>query len=260
VSTRAPLAAGLAVVALFPITGCASSERVRPVEPSVQVPVAPPISVVPAPAAEGPPTMPFDAFLPEMSDGPRRKWLWTVFLAGQAQAWTFAKSPSVWITLRQIAYIAPGNKAGDWSSSGKIELLGNSEPGLIFHETFHTVFSRSGLHAGNDGRWGEAFCDAFRFVAERELLSPPASPWVGKIVAFENMSFEEARHAPGNARWKTIYTYPASLIVKRAGGTMAGLRTLWFELIAERQRTGVDLLDQFFGYSPEATLEEWQQS
>jgi hypothetical protein len=203
--------------------------------------------------------MPYENFLSELSDPQRRQWLWGVFQAGERQAYAFAAAPQLFVPLTRVNYIPPGGKAGDWNPSGRIELVANADAGVLFHEIFHTVYHRSVLHAGSDVHWKEAFCDAFRYLAERELLPPPPSNWTGKIENFERMSFEEVRRAGGGAKWKAVYTYPASLIVRRAGGTMAGFRALWFGLIEARERAGRDILDDFFGYAPQTTYREWQE-
>lgn len=241
----------IACILVGNLAGCATQDNVHAVAPGARpalVYVVPPAA---PPVREQAPTMPFEAFLPEQEDGPQRQWLWKVFQASERQAWLFAASPSAWVPLVRVDYAAfKGARAADWNSHGVIQVRAGDDPGVLFHETFHTVFHRSPFHAGRDIQWTEAFCDAFRFAAEREILPPPPSSWVEKIAKLSSMTYDEAGHAHHNAKWLAVYGYPASLVVRRSGGTLAGLRSLWYSLIELRRQRGGDVFDEFFGYSP----------
>jgi len=191
-------------------------------------------------------TMPFERFLPLDDNRDRRLLLWLLFRAAEKQAFRFAAAPDRWILLARVDF-APN--AGRWFPSGAIEIPRASDPGPLFHEVFHTVFHKSALHAGDDEPWGDPFCDAFRFFAEQELLPGPPSPFVRKLQDLSTRSFEESLTRSTDPGWTTKYGYPASLIVRRSGGTLAGLRELWFALQSRRRARGGDILDQEFGYS-----------
>jgi hypothetical protein len=131
----------------------------------------------------------------------------------------------------------------------------------MFHEMFHPVFHPSEFHlmpngvishTDRDGAWSEAWCDAFRYYAERELLPEPRSGWVQRLDRLTQMT-EAQVMAEGDSFTKRKYTYPASLIVKRNGGangSMTTLRALWFDLIAKRAQAGAPVMDAFFGFAP----------
>ena len=211
-------------------------------------------------ADQGPPTMAYQSFAPQLTDEPRRQWLWGVFLSAQARAYTF-DAPGRWKPLREIDYVDDlgPHKRGDWNVSGRIELVGKDDTGSLFHEIFHAAFYGSPLHAGQDGEWKEAFCDAFRYVEEKELLPPPASSWVKKIDELTTMNMAQVQAMGGRYGWKFEYGYPAAIIVRRAGGTSQGLYALWNELTLLRQRTGRDVLDQYFGYPMAGIIEVIRQ-
>jgi hypothetical protein len=206
--------------------------------------------------AEGPPTMSYQDFLPELTDEPRRQMIWGLFLTAEARAYAF-DAPGQWMPLRHIDYVDElgGRKKGDWNTSGRIQLVGKTDIASLFHEIFHSAFHRSYLRAGADAHWNEAFCDAFRYTQEKELLPSPASTWAKRIDEFALMNMEQAQAAPGNYKWKFVYVYPAAIVVRRSGGTSQGLYALWNELVLLRQRTGSDVLDQYFGY-PMAKINE----
>jgi hypothetical protein len=156
-------------------------------------------------------------------------------------------APSVrrWVPIERVEY-APAHVSGEWSTSGVIRIKPGKDAGLLFHEVFHP---KSG---DRDGAWAEAFCDAFRYYAEREFLPPPESKWARHIDRLASMS--EERALKGRKDWvKLKYHYPAALIVKRLGGpngSIESLRALWFQLLDLRRQRGGPVMDDFFGFAP----------
>ncbi len=233
--------------------------RPQPVEPSQYVVPFPPsmsqpqysVGAVapPSPTGQPWPSVPYGSFLADSDDEAKRQQLWSLFHAVEREAHAFVLSPDKWVTLVEVKLVPQQSLAGEWTTSGVIHMKPDNTPGVMFHEVFHTAFHRSVLHAGKDVHWGEAFCDAFRYAAERELLPPPPSSWANSITRFTTMTEAQAM-APGNGSlgWKRAYGYPASIVVKRSGGTMEGLRKLWFELVALKQQRGTDVLDGYFGW------------
>ncbi|MEP7119944.1 MAG: hypothetical protein ABJE95_03495 [Byssovorax sp.] len=191
------------------------------------------------------PTMDRALFLVGDNEEPRKSRLWDLFRGAESHAKEFASSPDRFVVIERVEV---GKNGALWFPSGVIQLAPNADPGTLFHEIFHTVFHRSALHAGKDESWGEGFCDAFRFVTERDLLPGPPSEWVTKVERMTSMSFDEVMAKSGDPAYDRKYAYPASVILRKTDKTTKGLRTLWFELNAAREARGGDVLDAFFGY------------
>jgi len=218
--------------------------------------VAAPVAAMPvAPVAATPdptwPSVPYSDFMAATQDQARRQAFWSLFRAAEREAHQFPTSPARWVPLRRVIDLPPGGATGEWTTSGTIELKPDHNVGTMFHEIFHTVVHLSEFHTGGrDGAWTEALCDAFRYAAEQELLPGPPSKWEERITRYTTMTEQEVMGTGKSSSVKQKYHYPASLIVKRSGGTMAGFRSLWFQLIALKQQRGTEVLDDFFGYRP----------
>ncbi len=206
--------------------------------------------------------LPYGEFLANAEDEAKRQFFWSLFHEAEAEARAFASSPGRWIPVVRVEYGRPGQAAGDWSPSGVIVLKQNADPGLLFHETFHPAFHASEFHTSasgailsddRDGAWSEAFCDAFRYYAQRQFLPGQPSRWLHQMDHRLTLTEQAALGANGGS-WSTRkYTYPASLIIKRAGGakgSIATLRALWFQLLRMRAQQGTPVMDQFFGFAP----------
>jgi hypothetical protein len=203
---------------------------------------------------DGWPSLPYEQFLPDTADTSRRQALWPLFHQAEAEAQAFAVPGDPWVPITRVEY-GSERHAGEWSTTGVIQMKEGKDAGLMFHEIFHAAFHKSEFnssHTDRDGTWNEAFCDAFRYFAERQLLSE-RSGWVDKIDRMTTLTSEDAPD-DGDGYSTRKYKYPASLIVKRAGGpngSLGTLRGLWYELITlRRQGGGAPVLDQFFGYAP----------
>ncbi len=222
--------------------------------PDAGQPVAAPVARSRIIPYEGWPSLTYAGFLADSSDRARRERFWPLFHQAEAEAQAFATSREQWVPIIRVEYGAQGTASGDWTTSGVIQMKPDKDAGLMFHEIFHPAFHKSEFHVSQDdrdGAWSEAFCDAFRYYAERQLLPEPRSGWVRRLDRLTTMTESQALADTSFSRRK--YTYPASVIVKRVGGpsgSMASLRALWFQLIVMRRQTGTTVMDQFFGFAP----------
>ena len=115
-------------------------------------------------------TMAYSKFMVGCQDEAVRQRLWTLFSAAEKEAKRFAETPGHWVVLKEVVVVATGSI---WTANGRIQLSPQCNPGTMFHEIFHTAFHKSVLHQGSDEGWGEAFCDAFRYMMEKQLLPQP---------------------------------------------------------------------------------------
>ncbi len=135
-----------------------------------------------------------------------------------------------------------------WIDDGTIEIDPDFDPGTLFHEIFHTTFHKSLLRSGKDEAWGEALCDAFRYMMEKQLLPESRSDWFLKINKYMGMSYEQIMLSTADRGHDQKYGYPASLIISMAGKDPQEFQKLWFKLLQMRKESGVDILNNFFDY------------
>jgi hypothetical protein len=217
--------------------------------------MAVPIAPAARPTANGWPELPYGDFLANADDEGRRQMFWSLFNKVEPEARAFPTSPDRWVPVIRVEYGVRGRVSGDWSPSGVVQLKPENDPGVMFHELFHPAFHLSEFHPTHmdrDGAWSEAWCDAFRYYAEREFLPAPPSAWVNRIDRLMGMTQAQI-FAEGDGFAKRKYTYPASLIVKSLGGpsgSIATLRGLWRRLVAMRSQSGAPVMDDFFGFAP----------
>ena len=169
-----------------------------------------------------------EEFLPELTDEARRQWIGDFFLNAQARAYSFADLPGHWMPLHHVDYVDDlGNKSkkGEWSLSGRIQLVGRTDVGSLFNDIFHAAYHRSPLHAGEDLHWKEAFCDAFRYTQEKELLPPPASSWVKKMDEYGATTMDQAQRRPAITTGSSSTSIPRRSS-RRSGGRRQGLYAL----------------------------------
>ncbi len=98
-----------------------------------------------------------------------RKQLWQLFQAAEQEARTnFCGYQNPWVPITKVV---EGETPG-WSESGRIEIpVSVDDLGVIFHEVFHSAFHFSPLwYAQTNAYWGDAFCDAFRYLMEKTYL------------------------------------------------------------------------------------------
>ncbi len=236
-------------------------------EPGVTYSVVSPQPVGAAPITQvnygSPPSLPYGEFLANAEDEGKRQLFWSLFNRAEPEARSFASTSARWVPIAGVEYGQPGHAAGDWSPSGVIVMKHENDPGVMFHEIFHPAFHLSEFHlvedgtishTDRDGAWSEAWCDGFRYYAERTYLAPgQQSGWVGRLERIMSQTESEALGSNGGGWNKRKYTYPASLIVKKAGGqngSMATLHALWNQLRAMRAQRGAPVMDQFFGFVP----------
>jgi hypothetical protein len=191
------------------------------------------------------PTMNLAEFLPDYENRERRAWLWRLFQAAEQQAKSFAESSDRWIVLRRVV---PKKQAALWIEDGTIEVDPSFDPGTLFHEIFHTAFHKSRLLAGKDEAWGEAICDTFRYMMEKQFLPQKRSDWFLKIDKYTTMSYDQIMTTTADRAHDQKYGYPASLIVRAAAKNPQEFRRLWFTLLRMREQSGVDILDNYFSY------------
>jgi hypothetical protein len=217
---------------------------------SVAVAIAVSLHATPA-RAQGP-LMPYSAFLPNGDDEGKRQAAWVLYQGAEREARTFA--PGRWIPVVGVLYSSADRGAADWSANTRlIHMQDKYDATTLFHEVFHPAFHNSEFNPrpfDRDNAWNEAFCNAFRYYAEKELL-PAQTDWARKFDRIATMSQAEGLGNGDNRMRK--YVYPAALVIKRAGGqrgSMDTFRTMWFELIAMRRQRGAPVLDEVFGFSP----------
>jgi hypothetical protein len=109
--------------------------------------------------------------------------------------------------------------------------------GALFHEMTHDLFHYGPFHreswAGNAQRnepWGEAFCEAFRYVLEKDFHLK--SNWTKR--------FEEDDHDPDSNKERAMRILGAADLANKEG-----LARLWKRIIAEFDHT-IDFLDKRF--------------
>lgn len=230
------------VLIVVGVVGCA------PCAPSADEPAVPAPPARPSADAESRgPGEPAPLFLP-LTEKSARARLWRLFVAAEQAARGFARQPAEWSEIRVVVE----SDRALWTVDGKIEIPMAEDPeGAMFHEVFHSAFHHSALHAGSDELWGEAFCDAFRYVMERTLLPEP-SDWVKRMDVHLAAPVAAATVGDDQARQ---YWHPASLILRASSSSLEGLQRLWFRLLEKRQQVGGDILNEHFGYDVETGVQ-----
>jgi hypothetical protein len=188
--------------------------------------------------------MDYTNFLAGHPNEARRAGLWKYFLEVEREAKMFAGIENRW---KPITSVVLGQGVPIYVTTGKIRLNLNSD-WAMFHEIFHDTFGQSPFNQGDDKAWGEAFCDAFRYMMEKEYLPDPRTKWFAKMDHFADQTYDEVMAKSGDRHFDQTYLYPASLIVRKANRDLRQLRVLWFELELLRLRNGTDVLNTYFGY------------
>jgi hypothetical protein len=190
------------------------------------------------------PTMDYTNFLAGHPDEAKRAQLWKYFLPVEREAKYFAGTEQHWKPIKSAVL---GEGVPLYVTTGKIRLNANSD-WAMFHEIFHDPFSRSQFNSGGDKAWGEAFCDAFRYMMEKKYLPGPRTKWFLKVDRFAGETYAQVMEKSGDKRFDQRYLYPASLIVHKAGKDLEKFRALWFELQKLRETKNADVLNAYFGY------------
>jgi hypothetical protein len=202
-------------------------------------------------------TMTFETFLPQLQDQSARQALWAQQQNGRKAALSFVPTANDIVRAQwEPARPQPrgphssAHKTGNWNR-GVISIIGNDDVGTIFHENFHPAFGQSIFNqaGGADAAWLEAWCDAFRYACEATFL-PAISPSDVKTAALATtMTAQQVMASPND--YLRRYLYPASLIIKASGGTMAGLLALWNSLVQQKRAHPKEaVLGAAFGYQP----------
>lgn len=130
-------------------------------------------------------------FLPNSQDATLRQRHWELFKYAETRAKDFSPHNRLKVKITHVygggsTWELKENTKG--ASYAKIHIPATQDDlGAVFHEVFHSAFHFSPLwkDKGNNN-WGEAFCDAFRYIIEREKLSNTTftcemESWMGKL-------------------------------------------------------------------------------
>lgn len=170
--------------------------------------------------------MEFDEFISARDNDPFRKALWAHY---QAIDRYFRDELGFDATIHTVREINPNETPHHVAGTIAISFAPEHE-GAIFHELTHNLFEESVFHRNQNvvnefpnGRfedpdfnetWGEGFCDAVRWLMERERL--PASPW------FQSYSTEAATD------WRI---QRAEMILNHTGRTLPEFSRIWKALV-----------------------------
>jgi hypothetical protein len=147
-----------------------------------------------------------------------------------------------WYEITKVEFTQREGASWVWDDArakARIEMGLNTELGALYHEVFHSAFHASPLHSGEDERWGDAWCDAFRYFHDAGFRA--------KIDLYCRMTFEQAR-SHGDWSSDKVYAFPCSLIVKKCDRNYAELKKLWFQLCERRRVSRSDILADCFSY------------
>lgn len=93
-----------------------------------------------------------------------------VFLNAEAEATRFCVGSNQFIPITNISQ----GSENTWNNGRncRITLIGEcNDLGVIYHEVFHSVYHGSSIwqidETNENPRWGDAFCDAFRFLMHK---------------------------------------------------------------------------------------------
>ena len=166
-------------------------------------------------------------FLNNCRDPELRMQLYDLYLIAEPEARRFA----LWRNWRPIVEVVAGEGAS-WGPKGQGAVIrirpDKSDMGALFHELFHGAFDHSPLQRNND-KWGEAFCNAFRYFMEARLI--PDSPW---LAGFNT-------RLPAGVNLKYMTPHP-DLILLYCQQDYDRFLAFWIE----RQSKPNESLDQFF--------------
>jgi hypothetical protein len=186
-------------------------------------------------------------FLPNIPGAELRKRLWEVFQKFEAHARALAGSN--WVEIQRVLHCP---NTHDWNVSGMIRIDANPDAtGPLAHEVFHSAFHSCALHdRGADERWGDGFCDAFRYFMERLYGLGEVSGWFRKMDSFSAMTPDGILRQSTDGGHDRKYGIPASRIIRRANTDFETFTSLWRELLIRRSKSAEPILDSFFGFSP----------
>ncbi len=154
--------------------------------------------------------MNYDSFLINCQDDIRNKF-WELFNQAEPEAKWFGNLYSNWVEL--ISVESHVNNAV-WSSYvigektyAKITIPAELDDlGVIFHEIFHSAFHNSPIWKNQfNNKWGDGFCDAFRWFMETRLLKK--SLWLDSFSKTEN-SYKILKKCEGDYnKFKDLWVY-----------------------------------------------------
>jgi hypothetical protein len=180
-----------------------------------------------------------EKFLGNCADNDLRIKLYNLFNKAEIEAKQFSDEFNNWIEIREV--IQNDKEDCMWGTGGNItidpyKLARCNDFGALFHEIFHSAFHESPLwQCDRCRKWGDGFCDAFRYFMEDKLLENGA--FYRKLNdGYIHHTFAENLNVCGRDNRHDIqYAIPASLIVKKAHCSLQDFKRLWIELNNEFQ-------------------------
>jgi len=184
-------------------------------------------------------------FLSGLSDSHLRDKLWALFEKSEERAKGFATSHT-WMKIVEVKHQkgAPGWEDLTCCTAGIHIEARCGDLGQVCHEVFHSAFHGSALHKEGDERWGDAFCDAFRYFMETEHVTDKKT-WRQAMECLLKQEFDNTKK--GDCVYMK-YRFPASLIIKKCGSSLDDFKEMWFELCQERNAEGKDILSGYFDF------------
>jgi hypothetical protein len=185
--------------------------------------------------------MQYSDFLAGCPNGCRRSRLWEVFTDGLKWISDFAGP------FTEIVDVTCSDK-NEWRPGGHILLNVDGDDGCILHEVFHSKYDPCIFHDGDsDEKWGDAFCDAFRYFGSRKMHL--CDPWLKKIEGFTGRTFDEIMEESHDRNHDKAYGYPASRIIKKVGSEWKEFPEYWKRLCCYRRKAqGCGILNLTFSY------------
>jgi hypothetical protein len=188
-----------------------------------------------------------DTFLKDYNNYERKEELYKYFEEVKKISMQFLITNDKFYPITEVIY---SNKDNFWAIKGNTSFISynpDSDEGTLFHEIFHSIFHVSFLHNGSDDeKWGEAFCDAFRYFTEYQVLKNKESNWFLKIDRFSNLSYEEIMLNSTDQNYDKKYAYPASLIIKSVNKDFNKFKESWEYL--NNKKIDDNVCNTFFKY------------
>ena len=186
----------------------------------------------------------YDRFLnnyPPEQELAKRSELWSIFDGACKEVKSFSNS---WCEITEVLCDLEKNHL-EWGKEAKIRAipLREDNAGAILHEIFHSAYDGSPIYNLSERNkfWGDGFCDAFRYLKEKQLKRE--SIIYSKIDVFKGNEAEIIRAIKAKDINSIQYHIPAALIVQRCKN-YEGFKMLWKDL----NSAPVDL-DSYFGFS-----------
>lgn len=177
----------------------------------------------------------------------RRRRLWEIFQEGCRWLEGFEEP------FTEIVDVTCHPTKNEWRAGGHILLVVDDEEGRILHELFHSKYDPSVLHdGGSDEKWGDAFCDAFRYFASQKINL--GDRWLAKIDEFSRCDFHQVMERSGDPAHDKKYGYPASRIIAAVGSDWRRFPPYWNSICGRKRDENQSILNQIFSYDIDAGM------